>query len=137
MEYQFQGKLTTNIFTLLLFSYLLFIPHFIDVLILLLLDTIFQFFFIFFFFPGAHADIKKTKELQEQGKKINLSLSEMSQFFMKMAEAVIKKKLIPGMSIPGCCSFFLCKYLKDTMLQVRSLENISMENISIEDLYFL
>ena len=68
---------------------------------------------------GAHADIKKTKELQEQGKKINLSLSEMSQFFMKMAEAVIKKKLIPGMSIPGCCSFFLCKYLKDTMLQVR------------------
>ena len=92
-------------------------------------------FFDFFFFPGAHADIKKTKELQEQGKKINLSLSEMSQFFMKMAEAVIKKKLIPGMSIPGCCSFFLCKYLKDTMLQVRSLENISMENILIGDLF--
>ena len=94
-------------------------------------------FFFFFFFLGAHADIKKTKELQEQGKKINLSLSEMSQFFMKMAEAVIKKKLIPGMSIPGCCSFFLCKYLKDTMLQVRSLENISMENISIGDLFLV
>ena len=67
---------------------------------------------------GPHEDQKRTKELQEQGKKINLSLSEMAQFFMKMAEAVIKKKLTPGMSIPGCNSFFLCKYLKDTMLQV-------------------
>jgi hypothetical protein len=71
-------------------------------------------------FTGPHADMKKTKELQEQGKKINLSLSEMAQFFMKMAEAVIKKKLTPGMSIPGCNSFFLCKYLKDTMLQART-----------------
>lgn len=71
-------------------------------------------------FKGAHADMKKTKELQEQGKKINLSLSEMSQFFMKMAELVMKKKLQPGMSIPGCNSFFLCKYLKDTMLQSRT-----------------
>jgi hypothetical protein len=71
-------------------------------------------------FQGAHPDMKKTKELQEQGKKINLSLSEMSQFFMKMAEAVMKKKLVPGASIPGCNSFFLCKYLKDTMLQART-----------------
>lgn len=39
---------------------------------------------------------------------------------MKMAEAVLKKKLTPGMSIPGCNSFFLCKYLKDTMLQART-----------------
>jgi hypothetical protein len=69
---------------------------------------------------GQHSDIKKTKELQDQGKKINLSLSEMAQFFMKMAEAVIKKKLVPGMSIPGCNSFFLCKYLKDTMLNART-----------------
>jgi hypothetical protein len=69
---------------------------------------------------GPHPDQKRTKELQEQGKKINLSLSEMSQFFMKMAEAVMKKKLTPGMSIPGCNSFFLCKYLKDTMLQART-----------------
>lgn len=53
-----------------------------------------------------------------QGKKINLSLTEMSQFFMKMAEAVMAKKLKPGMAIPGCNSYFLCKYLKDTMLQV-------------------
>lgn len=69
---------------------------------------------------GPHPDQKKTKELQEQGKKINLSLSEMAQFFMKMAEAVKAKKLTPGMSIPGCNSFFLCKYLKDTMLQART-----------------
>jgi len=69
---------------------------------------------------GPHPDPKKTKELQEQGKKINLSLSEMAQFFMKMAEAVKAKKLQPGMSIPGCNSFFLCKYLKDTMLQART-----------------
>lgn len=32
----------------------------------------------------------------------------------------MKKKLKPGMSIPGCNSFFLCKYLKDTMLQART-----------------
>ena len=71
-------------------------------------------------FAGAHPDPKKTKELQEQGKKINLSLSEMAQFFMKMAEGVVKKTLKPGVSIPGCNSFFLCKYLKDTMLQART-----------------
>lgn len=71
-------------------------------------------------YTGAHPDMKKTKELQEQGKKINLSLSEMAQFFMKMAEAFQKKKLVPGASIPGCNSFFLCKYLKDTMLQART-----------------
>jgi hypothetical protein len=71
-------------------------------------------------YVGAHNDKKKTQELQDQGKKINLSLSEMAQFFMKMAEAHKAKKLKPGMSIPGCNSFFLCKYLKDTMLQART-----------------
>ena len=69
---------------------------------------------------GPHKDQRKTKELQDQGKKINLSLSEMAQFFMKMADAVKKKSLKPGKSIPGCNSFFLCKYLKDTMLQART-----------------
>mmetsp|Transcript_30506 Transcript_30506/g.41769 ORF Transcript_30506/g.41769 Transcript_30506/m.41769 type:complete len:716 (+) Transcript_30506:1-2148(+) len=39
---------------------------------------------------------------------------------MKMAEAFKAKKLKPGASIPGCNSFFLCKYLKDTMLQART-----------------
>ncbi|KAF0683976.1 Aste57867_24057 [Aphanomyces stellatus] len=71
-------------------------------------------------FLGAHPDPAKSKELQDQGKKINLSLTEMAQFFMKMAEAVQKKTLKPGASIPGCNSYFLCKYLKDTMLQART-----------------
>ncbi|GLD93676.1 hypothetical protein PINS_up002281 [Pythium insidiosum] len=69
---------------------------------------------------GPHPDAAKSKELQDQGKKINLSLTEMAQFFMKMAEAVKANKLKPGMSIPGCNSYFLCKYLKDTMLQART-----------------
>eukprot|EP00752_Nemacystus_decipiens_P003017 g2798.t1 len=69
---------------------------------------------------GAHEDDRKTKELQNQGMKINLSLTEMAQFFMKMADAVKKKKLKPGASIPGCNSYFLCKFLKDTMLQART-----------------
>ena len=60
-----------------------------------------------------------SRHLQNQGMKINLSLTEMSQFFMKMADAVKKKKLKPGASIPGCNSYFLCKFLKDTMLQAR------------------
>ena len=70
--------------------------------------------------PKPHNDLKKTKELQDQGKKINLSLSEMAQFFMKMAQAIKKKKLKPGKSIPGCNSYFLCKYLKDTMLSAKT-----------------
>ena len=71
-------------------------------------------------YTGPHRDASKTKALQDQGKKINLSLSEMAQFFMKMAQAIKKKKLKPGQSIPGCNSYFLCKYLKDTMLQART-----------------
>lgn len=69
---------------------------------------------------GPHPDASKSKELQDQGMKINLSLTEMAQFFMKMADAVKAKTLKPGMSIPGCNSYFLCKYLKDTMLQART-----------------
>jgi hypothetical protein len=71
-------------------------------------------------YQGAHDDKNKTKELQDQGKKINLSLTEMAQFFMKMAQAIKRKKLKPGSSIPGCNSYFLCKYLKDTMMQART-----------------
>lgn len=71
-------------------------------------------------FIGAHRDKNKTTELQNQGKKINLSLSEMAQFFMKMAEAFKKGKLKPGVSIPGCNSYFLCKFLKDTLLQSKT-----------------
>jgi hypothetical protein len=69
---------------------------------------------------GQHEDKNKTKQLQDQGKKINLSLTEMAQFFMKMAQAIKRKKLKPGSSIPGCNSYFLCKYLKDTMMQART-----------------
>ena len=69
---------------------------------------------------GPHKDQKKTKNLRSQGVQINMSLSEMAQFFMKMARAIKKKKLKPGKSIPGCNSFFLCKYLKDIMLQART-----------------
>jgi hypothetical protein len=71
-------------------------------------------------YVGPHPESLKTKELQDQGKKINLSLSEMAQFFMKMAQAIKKKKLKAGDTIPGCNSYFLCKYLKDTMLQART-----------------
>jgi len=69
---------------------------------------------------GPHADQSKTKQLQDQGKKINLSLSEMASFFLKMASAVQQKKLGPGQSIPGCNTYFLCKFLKDTMLQAKT-----------------
>lgn len=71
-------------------------------------------------FTGKHRDQSKTKELQDQGKKINLSLSEMAQFFMKMADLFKKKKLKAGVSVPGCNSFFLCKFLKDTLLQSKT-----------------
>jgi hypothetical protein len=47
-------------------------------------------------YVGPHPDQTKTKQLQNQGKKINLSLSEMAQFFMKMAGAIKAKKLEPG-----------------------------------------
>ena len=69
---------------------------------------------------GPDADQSKTKQLQDQGKKINLSLSEMAQFFMKMANAVKSKKLKAGQTIPGCNTYFLCKFLKDTMLQAKT-----------------
>lgn len=69
---------------------------------------------------GPHQDQSKTKELRAQGKKINLSLSEMAMFFMKMAELTRAKKLKPGASIPGNNTYFLCKYLKDTMLQAKT-----------------
>lgn len=69
---------------------------------------------------GPHRDQSKTKLLQNQGKKINLSLSEMAQFFMKMAQAVKLGTLKAGQSIPGCNTYFLCKFLKDTMLQAKT-----------------
>eukprot|EP00750_Incisomonas_marina_P003012 INCI12808.3.p1 GENE.INCI12808.3~~INCI12808.3.p1 ORF type:complete len:1011 (+),score=198.42 INCI12808.3:601-3633(+) len=71
-------------------------------------------------YVGDHPDVQLTKTLQEQGKKINLSLSEMAQFFLKMAAKIKNGQLKPGESIPGCNSYFLCKYLKNTMLRART-----------------
>ena len=69
---------------------------------------------------GPHPNKEKTKRLQNQGKKINLSLSEMTQYFHKMALAIKKKKLKNGASIPGCNSFFLGKFLKETLLHAHT-----------------
>ena len=65
---------------------------------------------------GPHPDQSKTKQLQDQGKKINLSLSEMAQFFMKLADMFRKGKLKPGGTIPGSNTYFLSKYLKVSVL---------------------
>ena len=54
---------------------------------------------------GPHPDQAKTKELRAQGKKINLSLSEMAMFFMKMAELTRAKKLAGGVD-PGQQHYF-------------------------------
>ena len=50
---------------------------------------------------GPHSNQAKTKELQDQGKKINLSLSEMAQFFMKMAAAFKKGSSRRARRSPG------------------------------------
>ena len=71
-------------------------------------------------FLGPESDRSKTKDLQNQGKKINLSLSEMAQFFRKMADGIKRKTLKPGGTIPGCNNFFLGKLLKETMLHART-----------------
>ena len=61
-----------------------------------------------------------TKRSSSKTSKKLTCLSEMAQFFMKMAQAIKRKKLKPGTSVPGCRSYFLCKYLKDTMMQSRT-----------------
>jgi GTPase SAR1 family protein len=72
-------------------------------------------------YEGPHPDKNKTKELQEQGKKVNQSLAELGQCLLTLAEALKKKKkLKPGDPLSGGNSSFLCKYLKDTMLQAET-----------------
>ena len=66
---------------------------------------------------GPHKDQKLTKNLQLQSKKINLSLSEMSQYFTKLAQMVKTNRLKAGKKMPGCNSYFLCKYLKGVIRQ--------------------
>ena len=69
---------------------------------------------------GRHSDHHKTTELQEQGKKINLSLSELTRFFRRLAEQIKQKKFKPGQDLPGCNAYFLGKYLKKTILQAHT-----------------
>ena len=71
-------------------------------------------------FVGKHPDESKTKALKAQGQKINLSLSEMTNFFRKMAAAVKSNRLKPGQSIPGCNNYFLGRFLKETMLKSKT-----------------
>jgi hypothetical protein len=71
-------------------------------------------------YVGKHPDESKTKALRAQGQKINLSLSEMTNFFRKMAAAVKSKRLKPGQSIPGCNNYFLGRFLKETMLKSKT-----------------
>ena len=70
-------------------------------------------------YQGRDPDKSKTQQLVEQGKKINLSLSEMSLFFRKMSAAMKKhkNKLKPGK--PGN-NYFLGKFLKQTMLRAHT-----------------
>ncbi len=73
-------------------------------------------------YEGRHSDKSKTQHLIEQGKKINLSLSEMSLFFRKMSSAMKKhkNKLKPGETVVGCNNYFLGKFLKLTMLKAHT-----------------
>ena len=71
-------------------------------------------------YVGKHPDESKTKALRAQGQKINLSLSEITNFFRKMAAAVKSNRLKPGQSIPGCNNYFLGRFLKETMLKSKT-----------------
>ena len=71
-------------------------------------------------YKGPHPDPLKTKALRAQGQKINLSLSEMTNFFRKMAAEAKANRLKPGQSIPGCNNYFLGRFLKDTMLKSKT-----------------
>ena len=67
--------------------------------------------------PGSQ---KKTDELVKQGKKINLSLSEMTGFFRQMAKLIKRGKFNPGRPIPGCRTYFLGKFLKNTLMHAQT-----------------
>ena len=71
-------------------------------------------------YRGKDPDRKKTDELVRQGKKINLSLSEMTGFFRQMAKLIKQKKFNPDRPIPGCRTYFLGKFLKNTLMHART-----------------
>ena len=71
-------------------------------------------------YSGRHPNKSKTDELVRQGKKINLSLSEMTGFFRQMARLIKQKKFNPGRPIPGCRTYFLGKFLKNTLMHAQT-----------------
>ena len=81
---------------------------------------------IYYRYQGPHDDRKKTAELVEQGTKINQSLSEMSHFFLQMSKMLRHHekngtKPDPHLHrIAGCNSFFLGKFLTNTMLRAHT-----------------
>lgn len=73
-----------------------------------------------YIYKGPHPDQEKTTQMREQGKKINLSLSELTMFFRRLALKIKAKKFKPGQDLPGCNAYFLGKYLKKTILQAKT-----------------
>ena len=73
-------------------------------------------------YVGKDPDRKKTHDLVEQGKAINLSLLEMSSFFRNMAIAMKHQnpKEHSHPTVVGCNNYFLGKFLKDTIMQAHT-----------------
>ena len=71
-------------------------------------------------YRGRDPDRTKTENLVKQGKKINLSLSEMTGFFRQMAKLIKTKKFNPNRPIPGCRTYFLGKFLKNTLMHAQT-----------------
>ena len=71
-------------------------------------------------YKGRHPKQSKTDELVKQGKKINLSLSEMTGFFRQMAKLIKNKKFNESRPIPGCRTYFLGKFLKNTLMHAQT-----------------
>ena len=69
---------------------------------------------------GKDSKQSKTDELVAQGKKINLSLSEMTGFFRQMAKLIKAKKFNSSRPIPGCRTYFLGKFLKNTLMHAQT-----------------
>lgn len=75
-------------------------------------------------YKGRHPKQSKTDELVKQGKKINLSLSEMTGFFRQMAKLIKNKKFNESRPIPGCRNYFLGKFLKNTLMHAQTYVSV-------------
>ena len=73
-----------------------------------------------YLYKGRHPNQSKTDQLVNQGKKINLSLSEMTGFFRQMAKLIKTKKFNESRPIPGCRTYFLGKFLKNTLMHAQT-----------------